>query len=51
MINRLQFLPAAGQPAIRNPATSVPFVPGHILGGILLGIALWRVIPKWAATH
>jgi hypothetical protein len=34
------------------PATSIPllvFVPGHILGGILLGIAMWRVIPKWAA--
>lgn len=34
------------------PSTSVPllvFIPGHILGGILLGIALWRVIPKWAA--
>lgn len=34
------------------PATAIPilvFVPGHILGGILLGIALWRVIPKWAA--
>jgi hypothetical protein len=35
-----------------TPPTSIPglvFVPGHILGGILLGIALWRVIPKWAA--
>lgn len=25
------------------------FVIGHILGAILLGVALWRVIPKWAA--
>jgi hypothetical protein len=35
------------------PATStasVVFVVGHILGGILLGIALWRVIPSWAAV-
>lgn len=35
-----------------TPATAVPllvFIPGHILGAILLGIALWRVIPTWAA--
>jgi len=35
------------------PATataSIVFVIGHILGGILLGIALWRVIPAWAAV-
>ena len=35
------------------PATataSIVFVAGHILGGILLGIALWRVIPAWAAV-
>jgi len=25
------------------------FVVGHILGTVLLGIALWRVIPRWAA--
>lgn len=25
------------------------FVAGHILGAVLLGIALWRVIPAWAA--
>jgi hypothetical protein len=25
------------------------FVAGHILGAVLLGIALWRVIPRWAA--
>lgn len=34
------------------PATataSVVFVTGHILGGILLGIALWRVVPALAA--
>jgi hypothetical protein len=35
------------------PATataSIVFVAGHILGGILLGIALWRVIPAWTAV-
>jgi hypothetical protein len=35
------------------PATataSVVFVAGHILGGILLGIALWPVVPAWAAV-
>jgi hypothetical protein len=35
------------------PATttaSIVFVAGHILGGILLGIALWRAIPAWAAV-
>lgn len=35
------------------PATStasIVFVAGHILGGILLGIALWRVVPVWAAV-
>ena len=26
------------------------FVVGHILGTILLGVALWRVIPRWAAV-
>jgi hypothetical protein len=26
------------------------FVAGHILGTVLLGIALWRVIPRWAAV-
>jgi hypothetical protein len=34
------------------PATataSIVFIVGHILGGILLGIALWRVVPAWAA--
>ncbi len=25
------------------------FVAGHILGTVLLGIAIWRVIPRWAA--
>lgn len=25
------------------------FVAGHILGTVLLGIALWRTIPRWAA--
>lgn len=26
------------------------FVAGHILGTVLLGVALWRVIPRWAAA-
>lgn len=26
------------------------FVAGHILGAVLLGIALWRVVPRWAAV-
>jgi hypothetical protein len=35
------------------PATSTAsfvFVVGHILGGILLGIALWRAVPAWSAV-
>jgi hypothetical protein len=35
------------------PATttaSIVFVAGHILGGILLGVALLRAIPAWAAV-
>jgi len=35
-----------------QPVTSVAlrlFVAGHILGAVLLGVALWRAIPKWAA--
>ena len=31
-------------------AASTVFVVGHILGGILLGVALWRVVPVWAAA-
>lgn len=26
------------------------FVAGHILGAVLLGIALWRAVPRWAAV-
>jgi hypothetical protein len=26
------------------------FVAGHILGTVLLGVALWRAIPRWAAA-
>ncbi|RZT86065.1 hypothetical protein EV383_2953 [Pseudonocardia sediminis] len=29
---------------------SLLFVGGHILGTVLLGIALWRVIPRWVAV-
>lgn len=35
-----------------HPTSSVAaltFVAGHILGAVLLGITLWRVIPRWAA--
>jgi hypothetical protein len=36
----------------QNPVASAAttlFVIGHILGVVLLGVALWRVIPPWAA--
>lgn len=36
-----------------NPVASTAlllFVAGHILGTVLLGLALWRVIPRWAAV-
>jgi hypothetical protein len=33
---------------VASTATSV-FVVGHIAGTVLLGLALWRVIPRWAA--
>lgn len=29
---------------------SLVFVAGHILGAVLLGIALWRVVPRWGAV-
>lgn len=35
-----------------HPTSSIAaltFVAGHIVGAVLLGIALWRVIPRWAA--
>jgi hypothetical protein len=44
---------AMGAALDASPATSLPlsvFVPGHILGAILLAAALWRVIPRWAAV-
>jgi hypothetical protein len=28
----------------------VVFVVGHVLGTVLLGLALWRVVPRWAAV-
>jgi hypothetical protein len=37
----------------QNPVTATAttlFVAGHIVGTVLLGVALWRVIPRWAAT-
>lgn len=36
-----------------NPVAStalVIYVVGHILGAVLLGLALWRAIPRWAAA-
>lgn len=36
-----------------EPTVSVAtlvFVAGHILGTVLLGIALWRVLPRWVAA-
>jgi hypothetical protein len=44
---------AMGAALDAEPLTSVPlavFVPGHILGAVLLAVALWRVIPRWAAV-
>lgn len=31
-------------------AAEVVFVVGHVLGAVLLGIALWRAVPRWAAV-
>lgn len=31
-------------------AATILFVVGHILGGILLGVALWGAVPKWSAV-
>jgi hypothetical protein len=39
---------AIDQSALASTATAL-FVTGHILGVVLLGLALWRVIPRWAA--
>ncbi|MBN9109250.1 MAG: hypothetical protein J0I34_10735 [Pseudonocardia sp.] len=36
------------QPAVA--AATALFVVGHILGGVLLGIAVWGAVPKWAAV-
>lgn len=35
-----------------DPVTAVAttvFVAGHILGAVLLGVALWNAVPRWAA--
>jgi hypothetical protein len=43
------FLDAVGA----HPATGVglgAFVLGHIVGMVLLGAALWRIIPRWASV-
>ncbi|HKQ40998.1 MAG TPA: hypothetical protein VJT79_00855, partial [Pseudonocardia sp.] len=39
---------AIDQSAVASTATGL-FVAGHILGVVLLGVALWRAIPRWAA--
>jgi hypothetical protein len=39
---------AIDESAVTSTATSL-FVAGHILGVVLLGVALWRVVPRWAA--
>ena len=39
---------AIDQSAVASTAAAL-FVTGHILGVVLLGLALWRVIPRWAA--
>jgi hypothetical protein len=46
-------LAALGAALDAEPITSVPttvFVAGHILGVILLAVALWQVMPRWAAV-
>jgi len=42
-------LSALDQNPVAATATAL-FVTGHILGIVLLGVALWRVIPRWAAV-
>ena len=42
------FLSAIDQNPVATAATTL-FVTGHILGIVLLGVALWQVIPRWAA--
>src|SRR5689334_13554106 len=39
---------AIDQSAVASTAAAL-FVTGHILGVVLLGLALWRVVPRWAA--
>ena len=44
---------ALGAAIAAHPTSSIAalaFVVGHIVGAVLLGIALWRVIPRWAAA-
>jgi hypothetical protein len=40
-------LSAIDQNPVASTATTL-FVAGHILGVVLLGVALWRVVPRWA---
>jgi type IV secretory pathway protease TraF len=41
-------LTAIDQHPVASTATGV-FVAGHIVGTVLLGLALWRAVPRWAA--
>jgi hypothetical protein len=41
-------LSAIDQNPVASTATTL-FVADHILGVVLLGVALWRVVPRWAA--
>ena len=44
---------AIGDAVAAHPTASIAlltFVVGHILGAVLLGVALWRAIPRWAAV-
>lgn len=43
-------LGAAAESLPTSTVSIVIFVVGHIAGGVLLGIALWRAIPHWAAV-
>lgn len=43
-------LGTATEALLVSNVASMVFVVGHIVGGVLLGIALWRAIPHWAAV-
>ncbi|SDX67747.1 hypothetical protein SAMN05660209_01056 [Geodermatophilus africanus] len=43
-------LAEAAEALVTSATAGAVFVVGHILGTVLLGVALWRVIPRWAAV-